>query len=1465
MMKNKQPPPQVSPIKPRKPDPSNGGREGDSTHWSGRVQETVVSALPDDILHLTIHGGADNGSFCYLEGIDHQKINYHSGKLQPDSIILEIQGQKISGNTLRDAVTWLKQVTQNGAPVMIKTVKIGLLPKDLRLYLSSRFSKGSIDHDLQQTIRDNLYMRTVPCTTRSPRPGESNGVDYTFLTLEEFQELEKSGALLESGIFDGNHYGTPKPPKEPQGALIHRSSSLGSNLTGEGKRRRNHSNAETPPKSPGPVRKEPPPAPARKKSIERAHSTNDLGPLPSNWEMAYTDDGHVYFIDHITEKTHWLDPRLAKLQKDDFLQCSEDELPFGWEKVEDPHYGTYYIDHVNRKTQYENPVVQAKKEAVSSSTLPVTNKNGDQIMRSTSESDMNGRGSPPAYHARHSKTKNIPSKRESKRVFTKNPKELKGDLFSTSLLKGPRGLGFTIIGGDHIDEEFLQIKNVVPNGPAFIDGKLKTGDVLVYVNDHCVLGYTHQDVVSLFQIIPIGDTVSLQICRGYPLPFDPDDPNTEIITTVAVSLPNDTRSSNSPASYSSRENPNMDRHNTSTKSIKSLPDLAKSASVNQDSFFNQQSGQGNFSNSDTPDVVQSKPEYFSIKIVRGENGFGFTIAHSPHGQRVKQILDKPRCKDLQEGDVLIEINNIQVHNMSHSEIVSVLKDCPVQEETTIIVQRGGIPPKVKRPVRNPMRTGEEIEGDDSLNTTQPGAYFFSAVHNETDGPPPEVPARPKTPSSSEQRPKTPIQGENRPKTPTRPNHIPTGDTWSKMQAATRPPFSDMASFRAPPHSAQLPRKEYISNEDSREYGNLDPELNNSRGSDHYNGPGNYDYNSQPPPGSRFDPFQQDLGHRSDFRGRSPYPMHNSYDKDSRFDYGRGETVRPGQFRSRTPGPEMMQRTQGFDMRPDPHRPKTPTASDMRSKTPLPGGYGPIQGGNPDFLANSRYQNSWGHNGTLRQGFDDPNRMWGSSIPEHSNSPHLPLRHDNTDTFGRSFGIGNPGAGRPPKQSTSFETEDPTPSNITRVPKRHQFQNPIFTNPLPGNLSPHTRRIIQEDNSKFHELTVRLYRQESGFGFRIIGGTEEGSQVSVGHIVPGGAADVDGQLQTGDEILYVNNMSVINSSHHRVVQLMSNASLHGHVTLVVRKRLPSSSDGFPYDIIVTRRENEGFGFVIISSVTKSGSTIGRILENSPAERCGMLHVGDRILAVNGVDISHLHHEDIVNIIKESGYSVTLTIGPPQDDTSSNTSASQRSSQGSMVNATAYPAMNDVEVRRFDRPDAPFLTSDRLHYLPPIPPPKDINRNRLPSNPQMPEEGEIYSVELQRGARGFGFSIRGGQEFNNMPLFVLRIAEGGAADLDGRLRVGDQLLEINNYTTGNMTHSEAIDIIQNGGPTVKLLVRRTGKPPPSIEPSHPQAGRFQSAQMVNGPIGQSSPYLGRRNMDRPGDQFYTYQGPKNNPNY
>ncbi|KFM56561.1 Membrane-associated guanylate kinase, WW and PDZ domain-containing protein 2, partial [Stegodyphus mimosarum] len=226
-----------------------------------------------------------------------------------------------------------------------------------------------------------------------------------------------------------------------------------------------------------------------------------------------------------------------------------------------------------------------------------------------------------------------------------------------------------------------------------------------------------------------------------------------------------------------------------------------------------------------------------------------------------------------------------------------------------------------------------------------------------------------------------------------------------------------------------------------------------------------------------------------------------------------------------------------------------------------------------------------------------------------------------------------------KHGTSFEHEQPMPYLSSDLRNMSQSSVPKVQEGKNGAVN-------------YIDMTVTLQRQESGFGFRIVGGTEEGSQVAIGHIVPGGAADLDGNLKSGDEILGVDGQRVVNTSHHHVVQLMSTAAENGKVTLHLRRPVISTESSsnskhietlVPYDVTVTRNANEGFGFVIISSVNKSGSTIGRIIEGSPAERCGQLHVGDTIIAVNGVSIINMHHGDIVNFIKDCGYSVTLTIG------------------------------------------------------------------------------------------------------------------------------------------------------------------------------------------------------------------------------
>ena len=75
--------------------------------------------------------------------------------------------------------------------------------------------------------------------------------------------------------------------------------------------------------------------------------------------------------------------------------------------------------------------------------------------------------------------------------------------------------------------------------------------------------------------------------------------------------------------------------------------------------------------------------------MKGPMGFGFTIADSPYGQKVKQILDAPRCTGLLEGDILMEINGRMIRSCTHNEAVNILKECPKGQEAYILVQRGG--------------------------------------------------------------------------------------------------------------------------------------------------------------------------------------------------------------------------------------------------------------------------------------------------------------------------------------------------------------------------------------------------------------------------------------------------------------------------------------------------------------------------------------------------------------------------------------------------------------------------------------------------------------------------------------------------------------------------------------------------------------------------------------------------------
>uniref|UniRef100_A0A3B3X2J0 Membrane associated guanylate kinase, WW and PDZ domain containing 1a n=1 Tax=Poecilia mexicana TaxID=48701 RepID=A0A3B3X2J0_9TELE len=896
--------------------------------------------------------------------------------------------------------------------------------------------------------------------------------------------------------------------------------------------------------------------------------------------MAYTENGELYFIDHNTKTTSWLDPRCRDKAPRPLEECDDDgkkeclclmlcalcipELPPGWERIDDPVYGVYYVDHINRKTQYENPVLEARRQKILEQQQP------PQPPEEWIEEHSSAAAPLASYAPNHLETYREPQVPPAlppggKPFFTRNPAELKGTFINTKLKKSRRGFGFTVVGGDEPDE-FLQIKSLVLDGPAAVDGKMETGDVIVSVNDTIVLGYTHAQVVKIFQSIPIGSMVDLSLCRGYPLPFDPDDPNTSLVTSVAILdkepiIVNGQETFDAPTNQAGPIN--------GMREPRPHSPLAEVAS--------------NGSHGYSSDVVTlasaiaTQPELITIHMEKGDKGFGFTIADSltGGGQRVKQIVDYPRCRGLKEGDILMEVNKRNVQNMSHNQVVDLLSKCPRGSEVTMLVQRGTrlsfFSPSIQH----------QLERKDSQSSSQHSVCSHRSAHTDS----PTAPTQP---------------------LPVLPPQDPADGTLTLQKKPD--PFKIWAQSRSMYES----RREYISL--------------------------------------------------------------------SAYSVARCERV--------------------------------------------------------------------GHCTCL--------------MPD------------------------------------------------------------------------------------CQEQDIFLWRKDTGFGFRILGGNEPGEPIYIGHIVKYGAADEDGRLRSGDELICVDGTAVVGKSHQLVVQLMQQAAKQGHVNLTVRrktagygegdvppspasshhsstqapsltegKRTPQGSQNSlntvssgsgstsgigsgggggsgsavipaslqPYDVEIQRGENEGFGFVIVSSVSRpdAGTTfagnacvamphkIGRIIEGSPADRCGKLKVGDRILAVNGCSITNKSHSDIVNLIKEAGNTVSLRIIP--GDESSNASLLTNAEKIATITTTHTPQTTESRY-------VLFLT---------------------------PQDAEYYSVDLERDSKGFGFSLRGGREYN-MDLYVLRLAEDGAAVRNGKMRVGDEILEINGESTKNMKHSRAIELIKNGGRRARLVLKR-----------------------------------------------------------
>ncbi|XP_026148279.1 protein scribble homolog isoform X14 [Mastacembelus armatus] len=376
----------------------------------------------------------------------------------------------------------------------------------------------------------------------------------------------------------------------------------------------------------------------------------------------------------------------------------------------------------------------------------------------------------------------------------------------------------------------------------------------------------------------------------------------------------------------------------------------------------------------------------------------------------------------------------------------------------------------------------------------------------------------------------------------------------------------------------------------------------------------------------------------------------------------------------------------------------------------------------------------------------------------------------------------------------------------------------------NNLLIEPARIEEEE----HALTI--LRQTGGLGISIAGGKgstpykgdDEGIFISrVSEEGPAARAGV----KVGDKLLVVNGVDLHEAEHHTAVEALRSSGATVSMT-VLRERmvepenaitttpLRPEDDYFPRErrssgiafnmetspqqrlSTCLMRNDKGLGFSIAggkgSTPYRTGDTgiyISRIAEGGAAHRDSTLRVGDRVISINGVDMTEARHDQAVALL--TGTSPTITLLVERD-----------------LNAPGA---------------SPGQSRARAHSPPP-PEPSDspdqeeaglsLHGNHLS---RMEDEYPIEEVTLLKSGGPLGLSIVGGSDHASHPfginepgVFISKVIPHGLACQSG-LRVGDRILEVNSIDLRHATHQEAVRALLANKQEIRMLVRRDPSPP------------------------------------------------------
>ncbi|XP_022622777.1 protein scribble homolog isoform X3 [Seriola dumerili] len=374
---------------------------------------------------------------------------------------------------------------------------------------------------------------------------------------------------------------------------------------------------------------------------------------------------------------------------------------------------------------------------------------------------------------------------------------------------------------------------------------------------------------------------------------------------------------------------------------------------------------------------------------------------------------------------------------------------------------------------------------------------------------------------------------------------------------------------------------------------------------------------------------------------------------------------------------------------------------------------------------------------------------------------------------------------------------------------------------------------QQANSSQVKHTLTILRQTGGLGISIAGGKgstpykgdDEGIFISrVSEEGPAARAGV----KVGDKLLEVNGVDLHEAEHHTAVEALRSSGASVSMTVlrehmvepenaITTTPLRPEDDYFPRErrssgiafnmetspsgprqrlSTCLIRNDKGLGFSIAggkgSTPYRTGDTgiyISRIAEGGAAHRDSILRVGDRVISINGVDMTEARHDQAVALL--TGTSPTIALLVERDLNAPGGSPGQ-----SRARAHSPPPPEPS--------DSPDQEEEGL----------SLHGNHLS---RMEDEYPIEEVILVKSGGPLGLSIVGGSDHASHPfginepgVFISKVIPHGLACQSG-LRVGDRILEVNAIDLRHATHQEAVRALLANKQEIRMLVRRDPSPP------------------------------------------------------